>query len=130
MEAVRHELETWRIELFGGLRVVRGDHRITRFRTQKTELLLAYLAYYPQRPHSRERLIDLLWPESELSSGRQSLSQALSSLRLRLMPPDATAEAVIDAARAFVRPGPRRDRDRRGRVRGGTPGGGRRRQRG
>jgi hypothetical protein len=41
----------WRIELFGGLRARRGDQVVTRFRTQKTGALLAYLAYYCQRTH-------------------------------------------------------------------------------
>ena len=59
----------WRIELFGSLRAVQGGRSITRFRTQKTGALLAYLAYHGGRAHPREELIELLWPEGELEAG-------------------------------------------------------------
>jgi DNA-binding SARP family transcriptional activator len=36
----------WRIELLGGLRATRGDQDISRFRSQKTGALVAYLAYH------------------------------------------------------------------------------------
>ncbi len=89
----------WRIELLGGLRAVRlpspareqgnrarveGGGVVTRFRTCKTGELLAYLAYYRHRPHPRELLIELLWPESDLDAGRHRLSMALSALRQEL----------------------------------------------
>ena len=38
----------WRIELFGGLRAVRGETVVTQFRTQKSALLLAHLASLAQ----------------------------------------------------------------------------------
>jgi DNA-binding SARP family transcriptional activator len=82
-----------RIELFGGLRVrqqadVAGAARtITRFRTQKTASLLAYLAFHLSQTQPREVLIELLWPRGTAEAGRQSLSMALSSLRHQLEPP-------------------------------------------
>jgi two-component SAPR family response regulator len=91
----------WRIELFGGLRVTRGDRCHTRFRTQKTELLLAYLAYF-LRPHPREALMGLLWADAEPSAARHSLSQALSSLRHVLEPSGVPAGAVLAADRIGV----------------------------
>ncbi len=49
----------WRIALFGVLRA-EGDGRVvTRFRRQKTGVLLAYLAYHPSRSHLRDALIEL-----------------------------------------------------------------------
>ncbi len=51
-----------RIELLGRLRVQQGDRQITRFRTQKTGTLLAYMAYHIERAHPREVLIEPLWP--------------------------------------------------------------------
>ena len=87
--------EPWRVELFGGLRAQRGDQILTRFRTQKTALLLAYLAYHRQRTHSRETLIELLWPESEENVGRHKLSVALSSLRGQLEPASAPTGSVL-----------------------------------
>ena len=46
-----------RIELLGGLRVYVGDRIITRFQTQKTASLLAYLAYNSAQHHPREVLM-------------------------------------------------------------------------
>ena len=49
----------WRIQLLGGLRAEGGGRVITRFQTQKTGVLLAYLAYYLDRVHPREVLVGL-----------------------------------------------------------------------
>jgi prepilin-type N-terminal cleavage/methylation domain-containing protein/prepilin-type processing-associated H-X9-DG protein len=76
--------DRWRIELLGGLRAVCGEHVVSRFRTRKTGALLAYLAYFRERDHPREFLIEQFWPEARPEQARQSLSQALSSLRLTL----------------------------------------------
>ncbi len=76
----------WRIELFGGLRLLHGERVETRFRTQKTAQLLAFLACFRRRPHPRELLMDLLWPECEPEAARHSLSVALSALRSQLEP--------------------------------------------
>ena len=91
-----------RVEMLGGLRIVQAGRVITRFRTYKTGALLAYLAYF-LRPHPREALIELLWPDCEPDAGRNSLSKALSSLRNQVEPPGvAPAGSVIVADRAFV----------------------------
>jgi DNA-binding SARP family transcriptional activator len=87
--------EPWRVELFGGLRAQRGDQILTRFRTQRTALLLAYLAYHVRRTHPRETLIELLWPESEEEVGRHKLSVALSALRGQLEPAGAPTGSVL-----------------------------------
>src|SRR5437867_3710084 len=75
-----------RIEMLGGLRVVGPDGVITRFPSQKTGALLAYLAYHVHRQHPRETLIELLWPEGNLEAGRLSLRVTLSALRIQLEP--------------------------------------------
>lgn len=50
--------------------------------TQRRRLaLLAYLAATERAPVTRDKLIALLWPESDESSGRHSLSQLLYALR-------------------------------------------------
>ena len=86
-----------RVELLGGLRAEQEGRAITRFQTHKAGALLAYLAFYPQRSHPRELLIDVLWPESEPVSARHKLSMALSSLRRQLEPPAVPVGAVIIA---------------------------------
>jgi predicted ATPase/DNA-binding SARP family transcriptional activator/Tfp pilus assembly protein PilF len=98
------------IAFFGGLRVQAspdGPAVVTRFRTQKTAALLAYLAVHGDRAHPREELIDLLWPDADGPSGRLSLRQALSSLRRQLEPPGVLMGAVLHADRANVRLEPR-----------------------
>jgi predicted ATPase/DNA-binding SARP family transcriptional activator/Tfp pilus assembly protein PilF len=92
----------WRIQLFGEL-VAEGDGRVvSRFRSQKTASLLAYLAYYP-RTHGRDLLIELLWPEADVSAGRHNLSNALSWLRGQLEPPGVPTGAVLVTDRLSAR---------------------------
>ncbi|HLK59460.1 MAG TPA: tetratricopeptide repeat protein [Chthonomonadaceae bacterium] len=91
-----------RIELLGGLRIRRRGQTLSRFPTYKTGALLAYLAYYRHSAHPREVLIELLWPDVAPEAGRQSLSQALSSLRHQLEPPGVPAGGILAADRATV----------------------------
>ena len=77
---------SWRIELLGGIRARRDGTLVTEFRTRRAAILLARLALNA-RPHHRDELIGMLWPGSDLHSGRQNLSQSLSALRRRLESP-------------------------------------------
>jgi predicted ATPase/DNA-binding SARP family transcriptional activator len=100
----------WRIEMLGGLRAVQGVRVITRFRTQKTAALLAYLAFHLRRGHgsaTRDCLIELLWPEADLEAGRHSLSMALSWLRRLLEGPGQLPGTVLITDRASVRLNPK-----------------------
>src|SRR5438105_12252220 len=92
----------WRIELLGGLRLLRGDDVITRFRTQKTAALLAYLAFYLRRPHPREELIERFWPEDDFDVARHKLNVAVSALRPQLEPPGVPDGAVLVTDRLSV----------------------------
>jgi DNA-binding SARP family transcriptional activator len=94
------------VKLLGRLAVSQADREISRFRTHKTAVLLARLAYYRDRPHPREELIDLLWPESDIEMGRNSLSKSLSSLRHQLEPPGAPMNSVLLADREKVQLNP------------------------
>src|SRR5215470_4825075 len=91
-----------RIELLGGLRVLQEQRVITRFNTQKTAGLLAYLAYHSHRLHPREFLVELLWPESDPHAGRASLNMAVSSLRRQLEPPGIPSGAILTSDRFSV----------------------------
>src|SRR2546427_12342853 len=82
--------EICRVELFGGLRVVRADEVVSAFPTRKAAALLAYLAYPGEREQSREVLAEMLWPGVDARSGRNSLSVALSAIR-RILEPAAVA---------------------------------------
>ena len=85
----------YHIQLFGELRVTRGDTVITRFLTQKVGGLLACLALCMPRSQPREVLVELFWPDQEPAAGRNSLSVALSSLRRHLEPPGVGAGSVL-----------------------------------
>ncbi len=92
--------------MLGGLRVRQGDREITRFSTQKTAVLLAYLAHHLREAHPREVLAERLWPGRSPKQGRVSLSAALSSLRRQLEPPGVPRGAIIQGDRFSVRLNP------------------------
>ncbi|HZT43227.1 MAG TPA: AAA-like domain-containing protein [Chthonomonadaceae bacterium] len=94
---------TCRIEMFGGLRVLRDGQVVARFNTPKTGSLLAYMACCPNRNHPREELIELLWPEVEPVTGRNRLKQMLSSLRAQLEAAGLPDDALFLTDRATVR---------------------------
>jgi predicted ATPase len=85
----------WTVYLFGGLRLERNGQSISRFRTQKAAALLAYLALYPTRVHSREELADRFWPDTDPEAGRANLRTALASLRRQLESGDPTEGGVL-----------------------------------
>lgn len=67
--------------LLGGFQATLNGTPITAFETDKGRALLAYLAAEASRPHRREALIGLLWPNMPESSARHNLSQCLFNLR-------------------------------------------------
>jgi DNA-binding SARP family transcriptional activator len=69
------------ITLFGGFRAELNGKPLTAFGTDKNRALLVYLALKSERPHRREALANLLWPEHPQSDARNSLRQALYQLR-------------------------------------------------
>jgi len=96
----------WRIELLGELRAVHGSRVVTHFRSQKTGLLLAFLAYHLHRPHRREQLCEWLWPEGDPGASRHNLRNVLHWLRQALEPPDAPAGALLLTDRTSVQLNP------------------------
>src|SRR5258706_13436254 len=64
----------WRINLFGGLAAWRGNVEITRVQTRKSGGLLAYLAYHLNQNHTRDEIIDNIWPELDVERARVCLS--------------------------------------------------------
>lgn len=70
-----------RIRLLGTFEVVLGERTVQAFRSDKTRALLAYLAVEADRPHRREALAELMWPDQPRINGLTSLRQALCCLR-------------------------------------------------
>jgi predicted ATPase/DNA-binding SARP family transcriptional activator len=68
------------IATFGALQIT-VDGVAPAFDYAKVRALLLYLAVEQRRPHARESLAELLWPEQEPGAGRNSLRRALAALR-------------------------------------------------
>lgn len=83
--------------MLGGLRVRQGDRVVSRFQTQKTGALLAYLALHSGRSFPRETMAEVLWPDGDPSAIRNRLNQAISSLRRQLHPPGCEPGYVLQA---------------------------------
>jgi predicted ATPase/DNA-binding SARP family transcriptional activator len=72
------------LSLLGPLEVRLDGQPITALAYDKVWALLAYLAVEADRPHRRDALIGLLWPEQPDHAARTNLRQALTQLRQAL----------------------------------------------
>src|SRR5262249_32583720 len=97
----------WQIEMFGGLRVQQADRTISRFPSRKAASLLTFLAFHLHRSHSREELMELLWPDEDPAATRLRFRQVLTTLRHELEPDGAASSPLLLADRASVRLDPR-----------------------
>ena len=70
-----------RIYLLGRFEASLGTEPRSGFHSDKVRALLAYLCVEADRPHRRERLAGLLWPDLPESSARTNLRHALANLR-------------------------------------------------
>ena len=100
----------WQVQLLGGFQVRHAGRVVSRFKTYKTAALLARLALYPEREHSREELVSLLWPDADPEDGRGSLRTALAALRRLLAGPgagvpDIATPLLADRLQVRLRPG-------------------------
>lgn len=69
------------VRLLGPFQVTLDGEPVTGLRSDKVRALLAYLAVEAERPHRREKLAGLLWPDWPERSARASLRRALANLR-------------------------------------------------
>ena len=67
--------------LLGYFELRLGDARIETFRYNKAGALLAYLAVEAGRPHLRESLAEMFWPDRSQGVARTNLRQALLCIR-------------------------------------------------
>lgn len=67
--------------LFGSFEATLDGEPVSGFASDKVRALLAYLAAEADRPHRRETLAGLLWPDYPEPSARTSLRRALANLR-------------------------------------------------
>src|SRR4051812_21247625 len=91
-----------RVLLFGEPRLLTPNGASLRVKSQRASLLLAYLAHFSYRQHSREQLIEVLWPESDGDSGRARLRNVLSELRRVIESVGGSPDSVITATRTSI----------------------------
>ncbi len=72
------------LRVLGSLQVLTDDTPVTMFESDKVRALLVYLAVEADRPHRRESLVGLLWPDRPEKVARHNLRQALFNLRLAI----------------------------------------------
>ncbi len=70
--------------VLGSLQVLIDDTPVTTLESDKVCALLVYLAVEADRPHRRESLVGLLWPDCPEQVARHNLRQALFNLRLAI----------------------------------------------
>ena len=85
------------MSFLGPLQVTLDGTLITAFHSDKVRALLAYLAVEADRPHRRESLAGLLWPDWPESSARKNLSNTLYSLRQALGDQEASTPFFLIA---------------------------------
>ena len=78
------------ISLLGPIEITLDGEPISGFDSDKVRALLAYLAVEADRPHRRESLAGLLWPDWPERSARKNLSNALYHLRQVIRDAEAT----------------------------------------
>ena len=69
------------LSFLGCFQVCLDDRPVTDFKSNKVRALLAYLAVEADRPHRRESLAGLLWPDWPDRDALSNLRYALASLR-------------------------------------------------
>lgn len=71
----------WRLDCRGSFALWDGDNRLVTIRGRKARAILAYLITYPHEHVTRERLLQLLWPDRGIAQARGSLRQSLVEIR-------------------------------------------------
>ena len=91
-------MTTISIHLFGGFQVIANGAPIPYFRGDKVRALLAYLATEAGRPHARDTIAALFWPDQPNELALRNLSQALVRLRSAI----GAASPLVEATRHTI----------------------------
>lgn len=83
------------LSLLGPFKATLDGEPVTHWPSNKVRALLAYLAVEADRPHPREVLAGLLWPDYPERSAHTNLSNALSHLRTLLRDRDQPAPCLL-----------------------------------
>jgi predicted ATPase/DNA-binding SARP family transcriptional activator len=79
------------LSLLGPFQAWTANGTLQSFRTQKERALLSFLAVESNRPHRRDELAELFWPDRSEGIARNNLRQALYGIR------QAVGEAAFDS---------------------------------
>ncbi|MEO9169798.1 MAG: hypothetical protein ABI282_04495, partial [Candidatus Baltobacteraceae bacterium] len=94
--------ETLVVNALGAFEVWLGSTRgIVPTRT-KAKALLAYLTLQRGTPVSRERLIEVFWPDADPRAGRANLNTALWDIRRALRKTGAEAESALTTTQSIA----------------------------
>jgi len=83
------------LSLLGSFQATLAGKPITTFESNKGRALLAYLAVEADRPHPRESLVGLLWPELPEQAARNNLRHTLATLRRTIADREADPSFLI-----------------------------------
>ncbi len=89
------------LNFLGPFQVTRDGQPVVGFELNKVRRLLAYLAIVSDRPHSREELAFLLWPNQPGPAARSNLRQALANLR-RTIGDETAQPPLLRIDREFI----------------------------
>lgn len=87
---------------FGKLTLATATSSIHQFPTQHVEALLGYLLLNQHRTHSRDLLIELLWPHNHFENSRGRLSTVIWRLRCLFQKLDFPEHVFLRATREYV----------------------------
>ena len=90
-------MERLRLCLLGPFQALLAGKPITGFESNKSRALLAYLATESSRPHSREVVAELLWPDRPQGVALANLRHTLADLRTTIGDHDAAQPCVLAA---------------------------------
>ncbi len=91
-----------RVRTLGKLHLRNGEKRLEHFPTKRAEELLGYLLINQQAQLSREKLVELLWPDNPPSNGRANLSTTLWRLRTAFNQLNVPAADYLNTSRDWI----------------------------
>ncbi|MBN2005644.1 MAG: tetratricopeptide repeat protein [Anaerolineae bacterium] len=90
-----------RVRLLGPMEITLNGAPVSDFTSSKARALLAYLMMEENRPHCRETLAGLLWPDYPESAARANLRNGISKLR-KAVGGHAAAPPFLDITRETI----------------------------
>ncbi len=94
-------MSRFNLHLLGSFQLVREAEQVIDFRSEKERALFAYLALEANRPHSRDVLAGLLWPDLPGDTANNNLRVTLHRVRQVIGDPDA-AHPLLEVSREAI----------------------------